>query len=184
MSHKNTAEAKDRPISEKQWSTDTSPQFTESSTITSQPFPFDWSHTFPKSQETDTANDLHLSISLPYCCLSPSLICRPVPGQWVTQPSILSTCVHMLAPVDFSQWLHGHITILWTAQSSRASTAWQLRPSHGLLWIAYPKYHCFTVPGVAIASTRLQSHSDLLNPTWIWERLYLGWCGEWVKALG
>lgn len=35
MSHKNTAEAKDRPISEKQWSTDTSPQFTESSTITS-----------------------------------------------------------------------------------------------------------------------------------------------------
>lgn len=35
MSHKNTAEAKDRPISEMQWSTDTSPQFTESSTITS-----------------------------------------------------------------------------------------------------------------------------------------------------
>lgn len=77
-----------------------------------------------------------------------------------------------------------HHNFVNTAQSSRASTAWQLRPRHGLLWIAYPKSHCFTVPGVAIASTRLQSHTDLLNPTWIWERLHLGWFGERVKALG
>lgn len=71
-----------------------------------------------------------------------------------------------------------HHNFVNTVQSSRASTAWQLRPSHGLLWIAHPKSHCGTVPGASIASTRVQPHTSHLNPTWIWEGLHLGWTSQ------
>lgn len=63
MSHKNAAEAKDRPISEKQRSTDTLPQFTESSAVTAVPTQLE-SHFFQNLVDTDIANDLHLYVSL------------------------------------------------------------------------------------------------------------------------
>lgn len=63
MSHKNAAEAKDRPISEKQRSTDTLPQFIESSANTAIPTQLQ-SHIFQKLVDTDIANDLYLYVSL------------------------------------------------------------------------------------------------------------------------
>ena len=114
-----------------------------------------------------------------------SLVCRPVTGQWVIQPSILPTCVHTLSPVDFSHWLHGHITILWT-QPSPAEL--QLLDSSDQA-IGYYRLHILN-PTVGFPWSSHIQHKGT-GPHWppksypnLWERVHFGWFCELVKASG
>lgn len=167
MSRKNAAEAKDRPISEKQWSTDlTSTHWQLCHHTTAIPIWLE-SHFSQNSVDKDIGHDLHFHISLSTLLLItfPGMQTCPRPVSY-TAINPVHLCTHAGPCWFFSLITWTHHNFVNTAQSSRTSTAWQLRPSHGPLWVAYPKSHCGTAPGASIASTRVQSHT--LNPTWIW----------------
>lgn len=127
--------------------------------------------------------------------------------KWFTPPHLTTTAYYLPWYADLSQAseLHSHqscplvytcwllliflIDYMDTSQFCEHSPVQQnfcltAQTKPWATMVAYPKSHCGTAPGASIASTRVQSHTALPNPTWIWERLHLGWFGEQVKALG